>query len=65
MRLEIAMRVPRLHTIVRGTPISGYRQLQLSSSPRIALLYGAPVRSAPLLIEAGCSASCVVPPPLA
>jgi hypothetical protein len=25
-RLEIAARVPRLHTIVRGTPISGYRQ---------------------------------------
>jgi hypothetical protein len=25
-RLEIVARVPRLHTVVRGTPISGYRQ---------------------------------------
>jgi hypothetical protein len=25
-RLEIAVRAPRLHTIARGTPISGYRQ---------------------------------------
>jgi hypothetical protein len=25
-RLEIAARVPRLHTVVRGTPVSGYRQ---------------------------------------
>jgi hypothetical protein len=25
-RLEIATRVPRLHTVVRGTPVSGYRQ---------------------------------------
>jgi hypothetical protein len=25
-RLEIAARAPRLHTVVRGTPISGYRQ---------------------------------------
>jgi hypothetical protein len=24
-RLEIAARVPRLHTVVRGTPVSGYR----------------------------------------
>jgi hypothetical protein len=26
-RLEIAARAPRLHTVVRGTPISGYRQV--------------------------------------
>jgi hypothetical protein len=26
MRLEIAARAPRLHTVVRGTPVSGYRQ---------------------------------------
>jgi hypothetical protein len=26
MRLEIAAWTPRLHTVVRGTPISGYRQ---------------------------------------
>jgi hypothetical protein len=26
-RLEIAAWVPRLHTVVRGTPVSGYRQL--------------------------------------
>jgi hypothetical protein len=26
MRLEIATRAPRLHTVVRGTPILGYRQ---------------------------------------
>jgi hypothetical protein len=26
MRLEIAVRAPRLHTVVRGTPVSGYRQ---------------------------------------
>jgi hypothetical protein len=26
MRLEIAMRAPCLHTVVRGTPVSGYRQ---------------------------------------
>jgi hypothetical protein len=26
MRLEIAAWVPRLHTIVRGTPVLGYRQ---------------------------------------
>jgi hypothetical protein len=25
-RLEIVARTPRLHTVVRGTPISGYRQ---------------------------------------
>jgi hypothetical protein len=25
-RLEIATRAPRLHTVVRGTPVSGYRQ---------------------------------------
>jgi hypothetical protein len=25
-RLEIAARAPRLHTVVRGTPVSGYRQ---------------------------------------
>jgi hypothetical protein len=25
-RLEIAARVPCLHTVVRGTPVSGYRQ---------------------------------------
>jgi hypothetical protein len=25
-RLEIAMRAPRLHNVVRGTPVSGYRQ---------------------------------------
>jgi hypothetical protein len=25
-RLEIAARTPRLHTVVRGTPVSGYRQ---------------------------------------
>jgi hypothetical protein len=25
-RLEIAVRAPRLHTVVRGTPVSGYRQ---------------------------------------
>jgi hypothetical protein len=25
-RLEIATRAPRLHTVVRGTPILGYRQ---------------------------------------
>jgi hypothetical protein len=25
-RLEIVARAPRLHTIVRGTPVSGYRQ---------------------------------------
>jgi hypothetical protein len=28
-RLEIAARAPRLHTVVRGTPVSGYQQ-QLS-----------------------------------
>jgi hypothetical protein len=26
VRLEIDVRVPRLHTIVRGTPVPGYRQ---------------------------------------
>jgi hypothetical protein len=26
MRLEIATRAPHLHTVVRGTPILGYRQ---------------------------------------
>jgi hypothetical protein len=26
-RLEIAVRAPRLHTVVRGTPVSGYRQI--------------------------------------
>jgi hypothetical protein len=26
-RLEIATRAPRLHTVVRGTPVSGYRQM--------------------------------------
>jgi hypothetical protein len=25
-RLEIVARAPRLHTVVRGTPVSGYRQ---------------------------------------
>jgi hypothetical protein len=25
-RLEIVVRAPRLHTVVRGTPVSGYRQ---------------------------------------
>jgi hypothetical protein len=28
-RLEIATRAPRLHTVVRGTPDSGYRQYQI------------------------------------
>jgi hypothetical protein len=28
-RLEIAARAPRLHTVVRGTPVSGYRQWPL------------------------------------
>jgi hypothetical protein len=28
-RLEIAARAPRLHSVVRGTPISGYRQWPL------------------------------------
>jgi hypothetical protein len=27
MRLEIAAWTPRLHTAVRGTPVSGYRQV--------------------------------------
>jgi hypothetical protein len=27
VRLEIAVRVPRLHIVVRGTPDLGYRQL--------------------------------------
>jgi hypothetical protein len=27
-RLEIAARAPRLHTVVRGTPVSGYRHIQ-------------------------------------
>jgi hypothetical protein len=26
-RLEIAARVPRLHTVVRGTPVPGYRHI--------------------------------------
>jgi hypothetical protein len=26
MQLEVAVWAPRLHTIVRGTPVSGYRQ---------------------------------------
>jgi hypothetical protein len=26
-QLEIAARAPRLHTVVRGTPISGYRHV--------------------------------------
>jgi hypothetical protein len=26
-RLEIDTRVPRLHTVVRGTPVLGYRQI--------------------------------------
>jgi hypothetical protein len=28
-RLEIAARVPRLHNVVKGTPVSGYRQMPL------------------------------------
>jgi hypothetical protein len=27
-QLEVAARVQRLHTVVRGTPVSGYRQTQ-------------------------------------
>jgi hypothetical protein len=29
-RLEIAARAPRLHTVVRGTPISGYRHVLIA-----------------------------------
>jgi hypothetical protein len=29
-RLEIAARAPRLHTVVRGTPVPGYRQGSLT-----------------------------------
>jgi hypothetical protein len=29
-RLEIVVRAPRLHTVVRGTPISGYRKISFS-----------------------------------
>jgi hypothetical protein len=32
-RLEITTWVPRLHTIVRGTPVSGYRQLPWFAPP--------------------------------
>jgi hypothetical protein len=32
-RLEIAARAPCLHTVVRGTPDSGYRQTPLAESP--------------------------------
>jgi hypothetical protein len=28
-RLEIDVRVPRLHIVVKGTPVSGYRQEQI------------------------------------
>jgi hypothetical protein len=29
-RLEIDVRVPRLHTVVRGTPVPGYRHILFS-----------------------------------
>jgi hypothetical protein len=31
-RLEIVARAPRLHTVVRGTPVSGYRQNPFTTS---------------------------------
>jgi hypothetical protein len=30
MRLEIAARAPCLHTVARGTPVSGYQQLHFA-----------------------------------
>jgi hypothetical protein len=37
-RLEIAARAPRLHTVVRGTPVPGYRQDGLCWLVYVALI---------------------------
>jgi hypothetical protein len=40
-RLEIAAWAPRLHTVVRGTPVSGYRQAGMDHSYSPAIIHGA------------------------